>query len=229
MPLTPLSITPQSEQALLTICEQAQGHLEEAYSRLATHKDNIISPKVLRAALEQPLAPGVARALIQQLVGLRSYIDSSHATVSEAVGSLTLGIKEKKWPDDTNKKWENVAPIFEKFLALDNIVTTTKAILLSFDFEHILSSVNILTDIRPVYSVNRDKIIGGIICNRIRLKFQDEDGSKSLSISIDKDEIEQLKTMCIEALKKIELASSMLNTTVKLPLFVTGEEYDDIL
>ncbi len=227
MPLTPLSIAPPSEQALLTICEQPPAHLEDAYSRLAAHKDNIISPKSLRAALGQSLAPGVIRALLQQLVALRSYVDSSHRTVSDAVGSLSLGIQEKRWPEETKKKWENIAPIVEKFLALDNIITTTKAVLLSFEFEHILSSVNILTDIRPVYSANREKIIGGIICNRMRLKYQDEDGNKSLSISIDKDEIEKLMTVCAEALKKIDLASSMLNTAEKLPSFVTGEEYDD--
>jgi hypothetical protein len=227
MPLTPLSISKQSEQALLTLCEQPPAQLGEAYARLAARKENIISPKVLRSVLEQPLAAGVVRALVEQLVALRAYIDHAHTSISEAVGALSLGIKEKKWPDDTNKKWENIAPIFEKFLGLENIGTTTKAILLSYDFEHTISSVNILTDIRPVYSVNRDKIIGGIICNRMRIKYRDEDGDKSLSISIDKDEIEQLKMACIEGLKKIELASSLLNTAGKLPSFVTGEESND--
>jgi hypothetical protein len=226
MPLAPLSISAQSERDLLTICEQPEERLQEAYSRLAAAKNAVISPKVLRKDLEQPLAPGVVRALVQQLVWLRSYMDYSKNTASEAVEALSLGTKEKKWPDETRKKWERTVPIIEKFLVLDNIGTTTKALELAADFEHILSSVNILTDIRPVFSTSRDKIIGGIVCNRMRLKYFDEEGRKSLSVSVDKDEIEQLRKACSDALKKIELASSMLKTG-ELPSFVAGEEYDD--
>ena len=145
MPTTPLRISPRAERELLTICEQSEEHLTDAYARLASRKDHVISPKALRAALEQPLAPGVVRALLSQLLGLRSYIESTGKTVSSTVGALSVGIKEKKWPDETYKKWERLAPVIEKFLALDNIITTAKAIELSFDFEHLLYSINILT------------------------------------------------------------------------------------
>lgn len=226
MPITPLRITPRSEQDLLTLCEQPEQQLKDAYSRLAAEKDAIISPKVLRANLEQTLAAGVVRILIRQLIGLRSYVDQNQKTVAEALGALLLGIKEKKWPEETYKKWEGIAPIFESFLALDNIVTTAKALELSFDFEHTLRDVKILTDIRPVYSPVRDKIIGGIICNRLRLIYHDEDGSKSLSVAMDKDDLERLRSMCADALGKIELASNLLKTG-SLPSFVAGEGYDD--
>jgi hypothetical protein len=226
MPLTPLQINTQSERDLLTICEQPEEYLEDAYLRLAASKEPVISPKALRTSLEQPLASGVVRALVQQLVWLRSYIDYSNTTASEAVGALSLGIKNQKWPEGTYKKWDRIAPIIEKFLSLDNIVITAKALELAADFEHILSSVNILTDIRPVFSVNRDKIVGGIVCSRMRLKFFDEEGRKSLSVSMDRDEIEQLQKICSDALQKIELASNMVRAG-KLPTFVTGEEYDE--
>jgi hypothetical protein len=226
MPLTPLNISAQSERDLLTICEQSETHLEAAYSRLAAAKEPVISPKALRLQLEQPLAPGVVRSLVQQLMWLRSYIDYSKSSVSEAVTALSLGIKKKNWPEETYKKWEHVAPKIEKFLSLENIVTLTKALELAADFEHILSSVNILTDIRLVFSLNRDRIVGGIVCSRMRLKFFDEEGRKSLSVSMDRDEIEQLQKICSDALQKIELASTMVRAG-KLPTFVTGEEYDE--
>ncbi len=226
MPLAPLPVSPQAEEDLLTIAGQPEEHLQEAYSRLAAITEGVISPKTLRSAIEQPLAPGVVRALVHQLVWLRSFIDYSKTTPSETVGALSLTIKQKKWPDDTYKKWEKIAPLIEKFLSLDNIVTTTKALELSSDFEHVLTAINIITDIRPVFSVNRDRVIGGIVLSRIRLKYNDEDGPKGLSIALDKDEIQQLETVCKEALRKIELATSMLKTG-KLPSFVSGEEYDD--
>jgi hypothetical protein len=226
MPLTPLRLNPQSEQDILTICEQSEDHLEDAYARLASAKESVISPKGLRAQLEQPLAPGVVRALVQQLVWLRSYIDYSKTSISQALEALALGIKDKKWPEETYKKWERVAPIMEKFLSLENIVTTTKALELAADFEHVLQSANVLTDVRPVFSANRDKIVGGIVCNRLRIKFYNEDERKSLSISVDKDEIEQLRKVCEDALRKIDMASNMLKAG-QLPSFVTGEEYDE--
>ncbi len=131
------------------------------------------------------------------------------------------------WPDNTYEKWKTIAPIFEKLLSLDNVATTAKALELSYDFEHTITGAKILTDIRPVYSAPRDEIIGGIICSRLRVKYIDEDGSKSLSLSMDKDDIEQLIIMCNDALKKIELASNLLKTG-GLPSFITGEGDDDL-
>lgn len=226
MPITPLRVNDQSERDLLTICEQPEDRLQDAYSRLASSQEAVISPLALRAQMEQPLPRGVVRSLVQQLVWLRSYIDYSKSSIPDALSALTLGIKEKKWPEETYKKWENIVPLIEKFLSLENIVTTTKALELAADFEHILQTVNVITDIRPVFSANRDKIIGGIVCNRLRLKFYEENERKGLSISIDRDEIEQLKKVCDDALRKIDMASNMLKAG-KLPSFVTGEEYDD--
>jgi hypothetical protein len=226
MPLAPLPITPHAERDLLTIAGQPEEHLQNAYLRLAGIKGAVISPKELRAALEQPLASGVVRALIEQLIWLRSFLDYSKVTPSETVGALSLGIKEKNWPDETYKKWERIAPLIEQFLSLDNVATTTKALELAADFEHVLLAINIITDIRPVFSVSRDRIVGGIVCSRLRLKYNDEDGQKGLSISVDKDEIERLQNICKDALKKIELATSMLKDG-NLPSFVSGEEYDD--
>lgn len=223
MPLAPFPINKQAEQDLLTIAGQPEEHLRDAYSRLAGVKGSVISPKELRTSLERPLAPGVVRALVAQLVWLRSNIDYLKTTPSETVGALSLGIKEKKWPDDTYKRWERIAPLIEKFLSLDNVITTTKALELAADFEHVLNTVNIITDIRPVFSANRDRIVGGIVCSRLRLKYDDEDGQKALSIALDKDEIERLQNICKDALRKIELATSMLNDG-NLPSFVSGEE-----
>jgi hypothetical protein len=136
-----------------------------------------------------------------------------------------LDLGEKNWSEDTFKKWERITPVIEKLLALDNLITTAKAFELSFDFEHILSSIKILTDVRPVYSPDRDKIIGGIICNKLRIHYEDEDRVKSLSIAIDQDEIQKLQKICDDALTKIEQASSLLSEA-KLPSFISGEEYD---
>jgi hypothetical protein len=226
MPLAPLPLTPQAEQELLTIAGQSEERLREAYSRFAAITGAVISPKELRNAIGQSLAPGVVRILIRQLVWLRSFTDYWKVAPSETVGALSLAIKNKEWPEDTYKNWERIAPTIEKFLSLDNIATTTKALELSSDFEHVLTAINIITDIRPVFSVNRDKIIGGIVLSRIRVKYNDEDGSKGLSISLDKDEIQQLEKICKDALGKIELATSMLKTA-ELPSFVSGEELDD--
>jgi hypothetical protein len=228
MPLAPLSLSPQAEQDLLTISGQPEERLRDTYSRLAAITDVVISPTELRNAIEQPLASGVARTLIRQLVWLRSFMDYSKVTPSETIGAISLAIKNRQWPEDAYKNWERTAPIIEKLLSLDNIIITTKALELSSDFEHVLTAINIITDIRPVFSVKRDEIIGGIVCSRIRLKYNDEDGAKGLSISLDKDEIQRLQTVCTDALKKIELATSMLKTG-KLKTFVSGEELDELV
>jgi hypothetical protein len=227
MAITPLRITAQSDDDLRVLSQQPSEQIESAYARAAAVQDNIISPKALREAMEAVLSPHVVRPLIRQLIALRAYADHAEVSPSEAVGALSLGLKQKNWPDDLSQKWEKLTKLFEQFLSLENIMTIAKALELSWDFEHILTNTKILTDVRLVYSASRDKVIGGIVCNRLRLKYHDEDADKSISISLDKDEIESLKRLCDEALKKIEMASNMLKEA-KLPSFTTGEGYDDI-
>jgi hypothetical protein len=183
MPVTPLHIGGQSEKDLLTISEHARG-VEDAYARLFAIKESVISPIALRREIADALPPGVARALLRlrQLIGLRAYVEHSKVSIPEAIESLSVGLKQKGWSPEVYQKWERISSIFGKILALDNIGTTAKALELSSDFEHVLLSTNILTDIRPVFSMDRTKIIGGIICSRLRLKYEDEDEDRSLSV-----------------------------------------------
>jgi hypothetical protein len=226
MPLTPLRINEESERELRTLTEQPPSQMELAFASADSIKTNLISPKALREALADFLPAPVVLALIHQVIGLRSYIDDAQVTPAEAIEALSLGLKLKGWSDDLYSKWNNIAKVLERFLSLENIVTIAKALELSLDFEHILVDSKILTDVRMVYSANRDKIIGGIVCNRLRIKMHEEDAHKSLSISIDKDEIEHLKKLCEDALQKIKMASDLLKSA-GLASFVTGEGYDD--
>jgi hypothetical protein len=227
MPFAPLRISTQSEEDLRSLSEEPLDNIEAAYTFVASIPGHVISPKPLRDAIKAKLSPNATRALIRQLIAVRSYIDHAHVAPSEAVEALTLGLKSKNWPNDLYPKWENFGKVLERFLSLENIITTAKALELALDFEHILTSSKIITDIRPVYSATRDKIIGGIVCNRLRLRFHDEDNDKSISLSLDKDDIERLQGLCGEALKKIEMASDMLKVA-GLPSFITGEGYDDL-
>lgn len=226
MPLAPLRINEESERELRLLTEQPLSQLDAVYARVASAKGHMIFPKALRTSMADALPSEIVQALIHQLIGLRSYIDDMQVAPAEAMEALSLGLKYKKWPEDLYLKWEKVAKALERFLSLENIVTIAKALELSLDFEHILVDTKILTDVRLVYSASRDKIIGGIVCNRLRIKMHDEDAHKSLSISLDKDEIEHLQKLCDDALRKIEMASNMLKTA-GLQSFVTGEEYDD--
>lgn len=226
MPLVPLSIAKESEDDLRVLSGQPLDRLEEAYARAAAVKGHLISPSALRTAIDGILTPVAVRALIRQLVGLRSFVDESQVSPSEVIQALSAGLKRTRSAEDILQKWESASKVLERFLSLENIITVAKALELSLDFEHIHLSSKILTDVRPVFSATRDEIIGGIVCNRLRIKYHDEDAHRSISISIDKDEIEYLEKLCREALKKIELASGLLKTA-GLSSFITGEGYDD--
>lgn len=227
MPPSPLRVSDLSEQDLSALCEQPVDKLEEAYSRLAAIKQHIVSPKALRATLNSSLPAGVSLSLSRQLISLQTYVSQSQKDPVDVIFSLTLGLEKKGWGEEVMAKWRSISSILQKFLLLDHISVVSKALSLSFDFEHILSDANIFTDIRPVYTAKRDEIAGAIICNRLRIRYQDEDGSKSLSISIDKDEIERLQKCCADTLSKIELATRLMKDS-QLEAFITGDEENDI-
>jgi hypothetical protein len=171
MAVIPLEVGERSGRDLERICEIGPESIKAAVTTLASRTRPIISPNALRRALESTVGDDVARVLVRQLISLRLLNARRGRKIDDIVEALTLGL-EKKWDKDENdkiSKWLNIKSDFTDLLSSNHVLTTAKAFGLSYDFERILDSARIISDIRPVFNNDRTEIIGAIICSTIVL------------------------------------------------------------
>lgn len=232
MAVIPLAVGERSGRDLERICEIPPESIKAAVTTLASRKRPIISPNALRRALEPAVGAvgdDVARVLVRHLISLRLLNARRGRKIDDIVESLTLGLKKKWDKDETDKfhRWLNIKADFTELLGNNHILTTTKAFDLSSDFERILESARIISDIRPVFNDDRTEIIGTIICSTLRLAYTDGDNDKSITIAMDEEDLRNLAKECERALTKIAVGKRFPAEHQDIETFVCGEKIDD--
>jgi hypothetical protein len=228
MAATPLAVSEQSGLDLERISEISPETITAALRVLETRERPIISPNTLRSVLAPTVGADVAGILVRQLLSLGLLSTRKGQDIDEIVESLTLGLR-KKWDSDRKEylaKWSKLKSKFAELLRSHHVLCAAKAFDLSYDFEHILHSARIITDIRPVFNIEKTEIIGTIICNRLRLVYHDNDAQKSISIAISEDDLQALVEECEKARTKIDLARRFPEANQKIEsmeAFVSGE------
>ena len=84
-----------------------------------------------------------------------------------------------------------------------------------------------MTDARPVFNEDHSKIVGAIIAQSLRIQYSDNDGTQDVTISLDIDDIEDLRDSCVEALKKSKVVNDLITDKCDIETFVAGEETYD--
>jgi len=140
------------------------------------------------------------------------------------LNAITTG--KPRWSKEEVSQWQKLEPQLQELFSLKNIWTVVKALDLSFDYNNLLQKIKILTDIRPVFNEDASDIRGSVISYTLRLYYDSLEGSKSLSISLDKDDIEQLLELCERALKKSETAKNFMQKSDIKATYICGEEKD---
>jgi hypothetical protein len=227
MAIAPLRVSEMSARNLALIRDQSADRLSEVLAELLAAKMPIVSLRALRATFERALDKETARELTRQLIALGTYIRHSGSIPAEAVAGLTLGLKARGWSEAELNRWTAIAPQLEGLLSTNHIAILSKAMDISSDFEHIYDDARILTDIRPIFNETKSEIVSAIICQRLRLAYRD--GTKEpivLSIAMDRNDVEELKRACEEALEKMSIAGGLVKKA-GLETFNGEEESDE--
>jgi len=93
------------------------------------------------------------------------------------------------------------------------------AIELSYDYANLVRNVRILSDIRPLYDEEAEKIEGAVISHTMRLHYDSADGEHELSLAMDEKDISNLMEQCKRALKKSQTAKA----SVHFPSIISGQ------
>jgi hypothetical protein len=129
------------------------------------------------------------------------------------LGVITQNLRPKKW----------------EWVITNHVAILVKAINISIDFEHIYKEAKILTDIRPIYATPRAQIVAAMVCHRLQLSYSDANTVKmTVSIAMDRKDVEQLRSACEEALKKANVATELITKKAELELFRGAEEANEL-
>ena len=131
---------------------------------------------------------------------------------------------DQRWTNEEITRWKALEPQLSNLFSLQNVSTIVKALNLAYDYADILQNVKILTDIRPVFKEDASDILGAIVSFTLRLYLDGREGSKSLSIALDKEDVEKLKQICERALEKAKTAKSFMHKNNIQRTFIFGEE-----
>lgn len=127
--------------------------------------------------------------------------------------------------DSPYRAWDACRPHLARLLGSQSVRLAAKAVDVSYDFERIYLQGRFVTSMRPVFDEAREEIMGAAIVQTLRLEyFSGNEAPTTLSIALDRADIEQLRQSCDEALRKGTAASRQATVQWKLPVIMSGED-----
>jgi hypothetical protein len=197
----------------------------EALTRIATVIEKLpvtIKREKVEEAIAAQFGEEKAESLGRVLFGLATVHRRNFVTIPALLDILSL---PSDWDDSKRAKWQEFRPILERMLSSESVVLAAKATDLSFDVERFCVGARIITDMRPVFDLQRNRILGSTLRQTLRLEFVSLDGTvTSISVGLDADDISRLKKECDEAVHKADVTRDMLTKSGLTEIIIPGEE-----
>jgi hypothetical protein len=182
----------------------------------------------LRQTAADEVGDDAAETLIRFLFGLAVARRHGVPSIVPLLDDVRAGLTRLKWKDEDLNQWDSSRPILERLLNLPSIITTAKALDLSYDFARVCVTTRILTDIRPVFEEDngrKTEIIGATITQTLRIEYNSPVGNEqTISFALDLDDIKQLMASCEEAVHKAEAARLLIEERCRIPTIMPGQE-----
>ncbi len=187
-----------------------------------------LKPLDLHRALKEILPERTTEIeiIFRPLMFLYNLRRKRNISVEELIDGLSYSITlaKNRWDEDKISEWNKLKPLFQELFSLPEIWTVVKALDLAYDYTNLLRNIKILTDIRPVYNEEATEILGAVVSNTLRLYYDSSEGTISLSIALDEEDVENLLDSCTRALEKAKTAQRFMREKGDIDTFLCGEE-----
>jgi hypothetical protein len=108
-----------------------------------------------------------------QLVALTQLEREQELSANEIVDSLTDSLlrlpPDAAWSENDLRRWRELREPLVELLSQPNLATIAQAVRLSFDYANVLTQARILTDIRPLFNDDADKVLGAVVSQTLRV------------------------------------------------------------
>jgi hypothetical protein len=169
--------------------------------------------------------PNDADALLRLLLSLRGIVRQSDERVEEVIDALTEAVMAR---GDNGlidaDQWNSVLPALAILIESDCVRLAATAIELSYDYANLLQRTKVLTDVRPIFTEAADKIEGAVVSFTMRLRYSNANGEHDLSIALDEDDINALRSQCERAITKARTARDMMVKQCAVAAIISGED-----
>ncbi|GEM_PF-1036749 len=186
--------------------------------------------KELKKALTEVISDKESDIVLKQLISLYTLLRQRSISVGKLMEGLQYGISaaEKPWSEEEISRWQSIRPQLEDLLSLPAVWNVVKALDLSYDYANLFQNAKILVDIRPIFNKDATNIQGAVISYTLRLYFDSLEGSKNLSIALDKTDVSELMESCKRALKKADCAQKLMQEWGVKKILIAGNEEEGL-
>ncbi|SIN72283.1 hypothetical protein SAMN05444166_0435 [Singulisphaera sp. GP187] len=191
----------------------------ETLNRLAEQIETVtpppFSPPELNRVVTETIRenPEAVDPVTRQLLSFASLRRRRGLEVDDVLSGLKAALRDSG--TEVAAAWEGTEAAFRRLLSSGRIATIAKALDLSYDYENLVQSARIVTDVRPVFDDELSRIDGAVVSFTLRLKYVSLEGDNGISLAMDKGDVEMLLRECERALQKATLATETLS---KLPI-----------
>lgn len=196
--------------------------------------NNIDPPPIriseLKRALDDVLSNRTKEvsAILGQVMSLYTIRRQRELSAEDLLEGILYGIttadSSERWNNEEISRWKTLEPQLRELFSLSTIWTVAKAMDLSYDHANLLQNIKIINDVRPIYDEDASNIDGAIISYNLRLYFDSIEGSKSLTIAMDENDVKDLQKKCERALRKAKTIKNFMLTHEIKRTFICGEE-----
>ena len=189
-------------------------------------KPQAIRPSDLRHALGNifPEDSRKADIVLKHIMSLYTLRRQRDLSVDDLLDGLNHGIEAGGWSPDQIYQWGELRPQLHVLFSLSAVQAVVKFLDLSYDYTNILQNIKIITDIRPIFNEEGNIIEAAIVSYTMRLYFDSLEGSKSLSVALDEEDVKKMLQTCQRALIKAKTSKEfMCNYGIERTL-ICGEE-----
>jgi hypothetical protein len=127
--------------------------------------------------------------------------------IDKFISQVTSSLIKRKDASKSFKFTEEQGEILKKYLSslvsLDNVGISAKGIMLAMGNSKLFRSSRIFTDIRPCFPATFDRdYIGALVLHQLEITYQDDRGPRSIYITLDADDVDNMKMQLTRAQQK---------------------------
>lgn len=187
-----------------------------------TAKDMV---KLVQGSLDDT-ARALAKPIVWQILSLYDFGHNEELQPREIVEVLTSAIEDldPPWNNKEQKKWQEACAPLENLLTISELGTICKSNELSKESSILLRDARIITDIRPVFNNDADKIKATLITHTLRIDYETQSDYQSLDIAVGYNDIESLLQTCQRALQKARIAKDFIDSTTSVKASISGDD-----
>ena len=211
---------PQTAYRDFALLAQEAHRLADIEASISTNEKSISLEEIYsRASSVTHISRPQIETIIQTLLNLSSLtakVRVSASQIVDLIADTAEGSATEKWRSSTLPSWkaarDQISQAIEGIQESEILLAASKAKQLTFTHQNILTDINIITELRPVFNEPGDKVLQMVLTHYLMIEYSSGGGGHRMQLAVDAADIENLKKRCERAqVKETTLKEALSN------------------